>query len=168
MTYTVYNSTSQEVIASGRPWPTNDPEVPPPGLPADVYLLLEQNGAPPVYDPAIEKLGGYGARVMDIVAGTATQTREVLQLTPEELAANAREEKRDAMASAWLETPGYIQANYTYLYLTAVDWLDQDRDDLALTIVEDADPLLSISSDPQKLAVFEAVKAQMIADIEAL
>ena len=82
MTFTVYNSTSQEVIASGRPWPTNDPEVPPPGLPADVYLLLEQNGADPVYDPATEKLGGYGARVMDIVAKTATQTREVLQLTP--------------------------------------------------------------------------------------
>ena len=168
MTYTVYNSTSQDVIASGRPWPTNDSEVPPPGLPADVYLLLEQNVADPDYDPATQKLGAYGARVMDIVAGTATQTREVLQLTPEELAANAREQKRQAMADSWYATPGYIQANYTYLYLTAVDWLDQDRDDLALTIVEDADPLLSISSDPEKLAVFEAVRSQMIADIQAL
>lgn len=81
--YTTYNSTTGEVIAQGRPYPTAD-GTPPPDLPSDIFLLEEVTAARPAYDNATEKLVE-NAIAYDTVAKTATRSWSVAALTQAEI-----------------------------------------------------------------------------------
>ena len=82
--YTYYNTATQTVIATGRPWPTKDGVSDPPELPADVVLLEEITAARPAYDSATEKLVE-NAIAYDTVAKTATRSWSVVALTQAEI-----------------------------------------------------------------------------------
>lgn len=81
--YTTYNSTTGEVIAQGRPYPTAD-GTPPPDLPSDIFLLEEITAARPAHDSAAEKLVE-NAIAYDTVAKTATRSWSVVALTQAEI-----------------------------------------------------------------------------------
>ena len=82
--YTVYNATSQEVIVTGRPWPTEDGVTPPPELPADVFLLEEVREAKPTYDSATHKLVE-NAVTYDIPNAQAIRSWSAVALTQAEI-----------------------------------------------------------------------------------
>ena len=82
--YTYYNTATQTVIATGRPWPTKDGVSDPPELPADVVLLEEVTAARPAHDSATEKLVE-NAISYDTVAKTATRSWSVVALTQAEI-----------------------------------------------------------------------------------
>ena len=82
--YTYYNTATQTVIATGRPWPTKDGVSEPPELPADVVLLEEITAARPAHDSATEKLVE-NAISYDTVAKTATRSWSVVALTQAEI-----------------------------------------------------------------------------------
>ena len=82
--YTYYNTATQTVIATGRPWATADGVSEPPELPADVVLLEEIKAARPAYDSATEKLVE-NAISYDTVAKTATRSWSVVALTQAEI-----------------------------------------------------------------------------------
>ena len=165
--YTVYNSTTQEVIAIGRPWPTADGITPPAGLPADVHLL-EEIKATPADDAATEKLGSYGAPVYDTGAGTATRAREVVALTADELARNTRESEREAMRTSWAGLNANVRGNYQWLFDSVQTFLDAGDDDLAVIAVQEVDPNEAIANTPARLTNFNNTKAQFVATIQAL
>ena len=165
--YTVYNSTTEEVIAASRPWPTADGITPPAGLPADVHLLEEIKATPP-YDSATEKLGSYGAPVYDTNAGTATRTREVVALTADELAAALRESKRETMRQNWAGLPANVRANYQPLFSAVQGFLDNNEDSLAVIAVQEIDPVKAIADSPSRLSAFEATRTQFINAINNL
>ena len=81
--YTTYNSTTGEVIAQGRPYPTAD-GTPPPDLPSDIFLLEEVTAARPAYDSSTEKLVE-NAITYDTAAKTATRSWSVVALTQAEI-----------------------------------------------------------------------------------
>jgi len=82
--FTYYNQNTQEVIATGRPWPTKDENIQPPGLEDNIVLLLEVKADKPAYDQWTEKLEK-DAVVYDVQAGTATQGWSVVALTQAEI-----------------------------------------------------------------------------------
>ena len=82
--FTVYNDNTQEVIATGRPWPTKDESIPPPDMEDGVHLLLEVNADKPTHDQWTERLEK-DAVVYDVQAGTATQGWSVVALTQAEI-----------------------------------------------------------------------------------
>jgi len=88
--YTYYNTVTQTVIATGRPWPTADGVSTPPELDADVSLLEEVRAEQPTYDQWTEKLEK-DAIVYDAQAGTATQGWSVTALTQAEIDARTPE-----------------------------------------------------------------------------
>jgi len=166
-TYTTYDSNTQTVIAERRPWPHVD-GVTVPTLPAGVFLLEEINGDDPAIDPATQRLGGYGERVYDTGAGTATRTREVVELSADEIAAALRESKRETMRQNWASLPTNVRGNYQYLFESVQGFLDNNQDDLAVIAVEEVDPISAIASNPTRLANFEATRTQFIAAINNL
>ena len=84
MKYTTYNSTTQEVIVTGRPYPTADGSRPP-NLADDVHILEEVTEARPTYDSATHKLVKDTVNY-DTINNTATTSWSVVALTAEELA----------------------------------------------------------------------------------
>ena len=83
--FTVYNENTQEVIATGRPWPTKDESIPPPDLEDGVHLLLEVTEARPTIDNMTHK-HVENAINYDIIAKTATRSWSSVALTAEEIA----------------------------------------------------------------------------------
>ena len=83
--YTVYNENTQTVIATGRPWPTKDENIQPPGMEDGVHLLLEVTEARPTIDSMTHKLVE-DAINYDTVAKTATRSWSSVALTAEEIA----------------------------------------------------------------------------------
>ena len=83
--YTVYNENTQTVIATGRPWPTKDENIQPPGMEDGVHLLLEVTEAKPTIDNMTHKLVE-DAINYDTVAKTATRSWSSVALTAEEIA----------------------------------------------------------------------------------
>ena len=167
--YTVYNSTTEEVIAASRPWPTADGITPPAGLPADVHLLEEIKVANPPYDSATQRLGSYGAPVYDTgPAKTATRTREVVALTADELARNTRETQREAMRTSWAGLNANVRGNYQWLFDNVQTFLDAGDDDLAVIAVQEVDANEAIANTPARLTNFNNTKAQFVATIQAL
>ena len=55
-TYTVYNTDTNTVEATGRPWPTADGVSEPVGMPINLVLLEEIKADRPIYDSATHKL----------------------------------------------------------------------------------------------------------------
>jgi len=84
MKYTTYNSTTQEVIVTGRPYPTADGSRPP-NLADDIHILEEVTEAKPTYDNATHKLVKDAVNY-DTINNTATTSWSVVALTAEELA----------------------------------------------------------------------------------
>lgn len=166
--YTTYDANTQTVITSGRPWPTADGISEPPGLEAGVYILEEINGADPTIDPASQKLGGWGDRIYDTNAGTATRTREVVALSAEEIAAYNREQKRETMRNNWAGLPVKVRGNYQWLFDSVQTFLDAGDDDLAVIAVQEVDPIAAIANNPTRLANFEATRTQFINAINNL
>ena len=166
-TYTTYDSNTQTVIAERRPWPHVD-GVTVPTLPAGVFLLEEINGDDPAIDPATQRLGGYGDRVYDTGAGTATRTREIIALTAEEIAAALRESKREAMRQNWAGLPNNVKANYQPLFSAVQGFLDNNEDSLAVIAVQEIDPVKAIADSPSRLSAFEATRTQFINAINNL
>ena len=82
--YTVYNTDTSSVEATGRPWPTADGTSEPVGMTANLVLLEEVTAAHPAYDTATEKLVE-NAIVYDTVAKTATRSWSVVALTQAEI-----------------------------------------------------------------------------------
>ena len=83
--FTVYNDNTQEVIATGRPWPTKDESIQPPDLEDGVVLLLEVTEARPTIDSMTHKLVEDAVNY-DIRNGTATRSWSSVALTAEEIA----------------------------------------------------------------------------------
>ena len=166
--YTVYNTDTSTVEATGRPWPTADGVSDPVGMPANLVLLLEINGDDPAIDPATQRLGGYGERVYDTGAGTATRTREVVALTADEIAAALRESKREAMRQNWAGLNANVRGNYQWLFDSVQTFLDNNDDDLAVIAVQEVDPISAIAGNPTRLANFEATRTQFINAINNL
>lgn len=81
--YTIYDSNTQTVIATGRPWPTKDGTSQPPGLDAGVKILEEIIEDRPSYDEWTQKLEKAAIVYTDT---TAIQGWDVVQLTAEEIA----------------------------------------------------------------------------------
>lgn len=81
--YTIYDSNTQTVIATGRPWPTKDGISEPPGLEAGVKILEEIREDRPSYDEWTQKVERAAIVYTDT---TATQGWNVVQLTAEEIA----------------------------------------------------------------------------------
>ena len=82
--YTVYNTDTSSVEATGRPWPTADGISEPVGMPSNLVLLEEITSAKPAYDSATEKLVE-NAIAYDTVAKTATRSWSVVALTQAEI-----------------------------------------------------------------------------------
>jgi len=82
--YTYYNTATQTVIATGRPWPTADGVSTPPGLAANVVLLEQVNSDKPTYDQWTEKLEK-DAIVYDVPNLQAVQGWSVAALTQVEI-----------------------------------------------------------------------------------
>ena len=82
--YTVYNTDTSSVEATGRPWPTADGTSEPVGMPSNLVLLEEVTAARPAYDTATEKLVE-NAITYDTVAKTATRSWSVVALTQAEI-----------------------------------------------------------------------------------
>ena len=83
MKYTTYNSTTQEVIVTGRPYPTADGSRPP-NLADDVHILEEVTEAKPTYDNATHKLVKDAVNY-DTINNTATTSWSVVALTQAEI-----------------------------------------------------------------------------------
>ena len=82
--FTIYDINTQTVIATGRPWPTKDESIMPPGLEDGVALLLEVREDRPDYDQWTQKLEKAAIVYTDT---TATQGWTVVQLTDDEIEA---------------------------------------------------------------------------------
>lgn len=82
--YTYYNTETQTVIATGRPWPTADGVSTPPELAANVVLLEQVNSDKPTYDQWTEKLEK-DAIVYDVPNLQAVQGWSVVALTQTEI-----------------------------------------------------------------------------------
>jgi len=83
--YTVYNTDTSTVEATGRPWPTADGVSDPVGMPANLVLLLEVTEARPTIDSMTHK-HVEDAINYDIIAKTATRSWSSVALTAEEIA----------------------------------------------------------------------------------
>ena len=83
MKYTTYNSTTQEVVITGRPYPTSDGSRPP-NLADDIHILEEVTEAKPTYDRGTHKLVE-NAIAYDTTAKTATRSWSAVALTQAEL-----------------------------------------------------------------------------------
>ena len=81
--YTVYNTDTSSVEATGRPWPTADGSQPV-GMDDNLTLLEEVTEARPTYDSTTHKLEK-DAIAYDVQAGTATQGWSVVALTQAEI-----------------------------------------------------------------------------------
>ena len=84
MNYTTYNSTTQEVIVTGRPYPTADGSRPP-NLADDIHILEEVTEARPTYDLATHKLVKDAVNY-DTINNSATTSWSVVALSAEEIA----------------------------------------------------------------------------------
>jgi len=84
MKYTTYNSTTQEVIVTGRPYPTADGSRPP-NLADNIHILEEVTEAKPTYDNATHKLVKDAVNY-NTVDNTATTSWSIVELTAEEVA----------------------------------------------------------------------------------
>ena len=84
MKYTTYNSTTQEVIVTGRPYPTADGSRPP-NLADDIHILEEVTEARPTYDSATHKLVKDAVNY-DTINNSATTSWSVVALSAEEIA----------------------------------------------------------------------------------
>jgi len=84
MKYTTYNSTTQEVIVTGRPYPTADGSRPP-NLADNIHILEEVTEAKPTYDNATHKLVKDAVNY-NTVDNTATRSWSIVELTAEEVA----------------------------------------------------------------------------------
>ena len=82
--YTYYNTATNTVITTGRPWATADGVSTPPELDPDVAILLEVTEARPTYDSATHKLVE-DAINYDTVNKTATRSWSVVALTQAEI-----------------------------------------------------------------------------------
>jgi len=82
--YTYYNTETQAIIATGRPWPTADGVSTPPELQANVVLLEQVNGDKPAYDQWTQKLEK-DAIVYDVPNLQAVQGWSVVALTQAEI-----------------------------------------------------------------------------------
>ena len=83
--YTVYNTDTSTVEATGRPWPTADGVSDPVGMPINLVLLLEVTEAKPTIDSMTHKLVE-DAINYDTIAKTATRSWSSVALTAEEIA----------------------------------------------------------------------------------
>ena len=83
MKYTTYNSTTQEVIVTGRPHPTSDGSRPP-NLADDIHILEEVTEARPTYDSATHKLVE-DAINYNTIDKTATRRWSAVALTQAEI-----------------------------------------------------------------------------------
>lgn len=83
--YTVYNTDTSTVEATGRPWPTADGVSDPVGMPTNLVLLLEVTEAKPTIDGMTHKLVE-DAINYDTIAKTATRSWSSVALTAEEIA----------------------------------------------------------------------------------
>ena len=83
-TYTVYNTDTNTVEATGRPWPTADGVSEPVGMPINLVLLEEIKADRPAYDNSTHKLVE-NAVAYDTTAKTATRSWSVVALTQAEL-----------------------------------------------------------------------------------
>jgi hypothetical protein len=82
--YTVYNTDTSSVEATGRPWPTADGVSQPVGMPPELVLLEEVTAARPAHDSATERLEENDI-AYDTVAKTATRSWSVVALTQAEI-----------------------------------------------------------------------------------
>ena len=83
-TYTVYNTDTNTVEATGRPWPTADGVSEPVGMPANLVLLLEVTEARPTIDNMTHK-HVENAIAYDTTAKTATRSWSAVALTQAEI-----------------------------------------------------------------------------------
>ena len=82
--YTVYNTDTSTVEATGRPWPTADGVSDPVGMPSNLVLLEEITSDRPTYDSATHKLVE-NAIAYDTTAKTATRSWSAVALTQAEI-----------------------------------------------------------------------------------
>ena len=83
-TYTVYNTDTNTVEATGRPWPTADGVSEPVGMPINLVLLEEITQAKPTIDNSTHKLVR-DAIVYDVPNLQAVQGWSVVALTQAEI-----------------------------------------------------------------------------------
>lgn len=83
-TYTVYNTDTNTVEATGRPWPTADGVSQPVGMPINLVLLEEIKADRPAYDNSTHKLVE-NAIAYDTTAKTATRSWIAVALTQAEI-----------------------------------------------------------------------------------
>ena len=83
-TYTVYNTDTSTVEATGRPWPTADGVSQPVGMPINLVLLEEIKADRPAYDNSTHKLVE-NAIAYDTTAKTATRSWSAVALTQAEI-----------------------------------------------------------------------------------
>jgi len=83
-TYTVYNTDTNTVEATGRPWPTADGVSEPVGMPINLVLLEEIKADRPAYDNSTHKLVE-NAIAYDTTAKTATRSWSAVALTQAEI-----------------------------------------------------------------------------------
>ena len=157
--YTTYDTINQVATATGRKHPADGNEVP--KLDEGLVILLEVDGPDPEYDSTTHQLGGWGERVYDIEAGTATRTRLVVPKDPRQI-------KRDAMAEKFRSQPAWIRGAFYPQFMAANQLLDVMDDEGAITLVEDTDPNEKTKGTSGRTDIFEQVKAEFIADIQSL
>ena len=83
-TYTVYNTDTNTVEATGRPWPTADGVSEPVGMPINLVLLEEIKADRQAYDNSTHKLVE-NAIAYDTTAKTATRSWSAVALTQAEI-----------------------------------------------------------------------------------
>lgn len=119
-TYTLYNTDTDSVEATGRPWPTADGSIPV-DLPSNLVFLEEIRTDKPEYDDATQKVETADT-VYDTVNKTATVGWDIIDLTQEEIDA---------------KTPPYFEYNNNGIKLGVQDY-DQSAFGNLLLLVNEA------------------------------
>ena len=75
---------------------------------------------------------------------------------------------RTALRTQWDSLPAWINGPYRPLFDAANRLLDEGSDEAAFEMIDAVEPTAKIAADPEKSAIFAAVKAQLAAAIQSL
>lgn len=82
--------------------------------------------------------------------------------------ADVREATRTALREQWDALPAWINGPYRPLFDAANRLLDEGLDEAAFEMIDEVEPTVKITNDPEKSAIFASVKAQFLSVIESL
>ena len=90
------------------------------------------------------------------------------QVTAAQDSAVTRSATRTALRAQWDSLPAWINGPYRPLFDAANLLLDEGADEAAFEMIDVVEPTAKIANDPEKSAIFAAVKTQFLSVIKSL